>query len=61
MMGGSGINLAPVQTDNHASTSSLNILQVRCFSWCLTNSVKALKAVTLRTRNNNNITKVTEN
>jgi len=34
-----------LQTDNHASTSSLNFLQVRCSSWCPANSVKALKAM----------------
>jgi len=32
-----------LQTDNHASTSSLNFLQAGCSSWCQTNSVKALK------------------
>ena len=31
-----------LQTDNHASTLSLNFLQARCSSWCPTNSVKAL-------------------
>jgi len=36
-----------LQTDNHASTPSLNFLRARCSSWCPTNSVKALKAVTL--------------
>jgi len=30
------------QTDNHASISPLNLLQVECSSWCPTNSVKAL-------------------
>ena len=35
-----------IQRDNHASTSSLNFLQARCSSWCPTNSVKALKALT---------------
>ena len=34
-----------LQTDNHASTSSLNILQAACYSWRPTNSVKALKAL----------------
>jgi len=33
-----------LQTDNHASTSSLQFLQARCPSCCPTNSVKALKA-----------------
>jgi len=33
-----------LQTDNHASTSSLNFLRARCSSWRPTNSVKALKA-----------------
>jgi len=33
-----------LQTDNYASTSSLNFLQARCSSWCQTNSFKALKA-----------------
>jgi len=31
-------------TDNHASTSPLNFLQARCFSWCPTNGIKAPKA-----------------
>ena len=31
-------------TPDITSTSSLNILQARCSSWCPTNSVKALKA-----------------
>jgi len=31
-----------LQTDNHASTSSLSVLQARRFSWCPVNSVKAL-------------------
>jgi len=34
-----------LQTDNHTSTSSLNVLQAACSSWCPTNSVKALKAM----------------
>jgi len=34
-----------LQTDNHASTSSLNFLQARCSSWCRNNSFKALKAI----------------
>jgi len=33
-----------LQTDNHASTSSLNFLQADCSSWRPTNSVDALKA-----------------
>jgi len=33
-----------LQTDNHASTSSLDYLQAGCSSWCPANSVKALKA-----------------
>jgi len=33
-----------LQTDNHASISSLSCLQAGCSSWCPTNSVKALKA-----------------
>jgi len=35
-----------LQTDNHASTSSLNFLQAGCSWWCQpnTNTVKALKA-----------------
>ena len=32
-----------LQTDNHASTSSLNFWQVRCSSWGRTISVKSLK------------------
>jgi len=34
-----------LQTDNHASTSSLNFLQAGCPSCHPTNSVKALKAI----------------
>jgi len=34
-----------LQTDNHASTPPLSFLQARCPSCCLTNSVKALKAI----------------
>jgi len=34
-----------LQTDNHASTSSLSFFQAVCSSWCSTNSVEALKAV----------------
>ena len=33
-----------LQTDTHASTSPLSLLQARCPSCCPTNSVKALKA-----------------
>jgi len=33
-----------LQTDNHASTSSLNFLLAGGSSWCQSNSVKALKA-----------------
>jgi len=40
-----------LQTDNHASTTSLNFLQAECSSWCPTNSVKALTA----TNNGNNV------
>jgi len=36
-----------LQTDNHASTSSVNFLQAWYSSWCPTNSVKALKAFKL--------------
>ena len=36
-----------LQTDNHTNTSSLSFLQAGCSSWCPTNSVKALKAVTV--------------
>jgi len=32
------------QTDNQASTSSLNFLQVECSCWCPTKSVKVVKA-----------------
>ena len=42
-----------LRTDNHANTSSLNILQAGCFSRCQINSVKALKAlhhITLHTK-----------
>ena len=34
-----------LQSDNHASTPPLSFLQAGCPSCCLTNSVKALKAV----------------
>ena len=33
-----------LQTDNHASNSSLNLLQAGCSFWCPINSVKALEA-----------------
>jgi len=33
------------QTDNHASTSSLNFLQAGCSSWRPANSVKGLKVI----------------
>jgi len=36
-----------LQTDNHASTSPLKFLQAECLSCCPTNSVKALKDVSL--------------
>jgi len=35
---------ASLQTDNHASTSSLNFLHARYSAWRPTNSVKELKA-----------------
>jgi len=35
-----------LQTDNHASTSSLSFLQAGCPSCCPTNSIKELKANT---------------
>ena len=38
------LHLAP----DHTSTSSLNFLQAGCSSWCLTNSVKALKTTAVR-------------
>jgi len=38
-----------LQTDNHASISSLNFLQSGCSSWCPTNSVIVLKAKQLLT------------
>jgi len=34
-----------LQTDNRASTSSLNFLQAGCSSWHPTSSVKALKVI----------------
>jgi len=36
-----------LQTDNHASTSSLDFWQAGCSSWRLINSVKALKTIVL--------------
>jgi len=38
------MQVTSLQTDNHASTPSLNFLQVGCPSCRLTNSIKALKA-----------------
>ena len=35
-----------LQTDNHASTSSLNFSQAECSFWCPTNSIKALEITT---------------
>ena len=37
-----------LKEDNHASTSSLIILQARCSSWCPTNSVRTLKALKIQ-------------
>jgi len=37
-----------IQSDNHASTSSINFLQAECSSWHPTNSVKALKVKALK-------------
>jgi len=34
-----------LQSDNHASTSSLNFLQAGCSFWCPTDSVRVLRAV----------------
>jgi len=42
-----------LQTDNHASTTSLSFLQTGCPSCCPTNSVKALKEI----KNNRSTTK----
>jgi len=39
-----------LQTDNHASTSSLNFLQAGCASWRPANSVKAVKTNTDKVR-----------
>ena len=53
---GSGISWAimkvcnSLHTDNHTSTPPLSFLQAGCPSWRPTNSVKALKARTLRIR-----------
>ena len=38
-----------LQTDNHASSPPLSFLQAGCPSCCPTNSVKALKAITVHT------------
>jgi len=38
-----------LQTNNHDSKSSLNLLQAGCSSWRPNNSVKALKAITIKT------------
>jgi len=38
-----------LQTDNYASTSSINVLQAGCSSWHPTNSVKALKVNQIHT------------
>ena len=43
-------HLAP-DTDNHTNTSSLNFLHAGCSSWCPTNSVNTLKAVSYLERN----------
>jgi len=37
-----------LQTDNHGSTSSLNFLHARSYSWRSTNSVKVLKVQILK-------------
>jgi len=42
-----------LQTDNHANTPPLSFLQAGCPSCHPTNSVKALKALTLTHTNNN--------
>ena len=42
--------LSIVQTDNHASTSSLDFLQAGCSSGSPTDSVKALKKTVIRIR-----------
>jgi len=39
-----------LQIDNHATTPPLSFLQARCLSCHPTNSVKALKATTVRTK-----------
>jgi len=43
-----------LQTDNHASTSSLGFLQAGCTSCRPTNSVKPLKAIYCTVRKKNN-------
>ena len=45
-----------LQVDNHTSTPPLSFLQAGCPSYCPTNSIKALKALTLSV----NITKLDE-
>jgi len=42
-----GLYTNSLQTDNHASTSSLIFLQARYSSWHSTNSVKALKTIVI--------------
>jgi len=49
-----------LQTDNHASTPPLSILQAGCPSCCPTNSVKALKAKALKARSRQNKTDFTK-
>jgi len=39
------ITCTSLQTDNHASTSSLNFLQAGCSPWCSNNNVKAMEAI----------------
>jgi len=41
-----------LQTDNHTNTSSLSFLQVGCSSCHPTNSIKALKALKMQTKEN---------
>jgi len=38
------ISCTSLQRDDHTSTSSLNVLQAGCSSWCLATSFKALEA-----------------
>ena len=47
-----------LQTDNHASTPPLSFLQAGCSSCRPTNSVKALKALTMYQQHNKNNRKV---